>query len=31
MKKVFLFAGWNLNTIVQEEKARQMDVLWTML
>ena len=27
----FLFSGWNLNTIVQEKNAIQMDVVWTIL
>jgi len=30
MKAVFSFAGLNLNTIFQEEKAKPMDVLRMM-
>jgi len=31
MKADFLFVGLNLNTIVQEESARNMQVSWMML
>jgi len=31
MKAIFYFAGSNMNTVVQETNARELQVLWMML